>query len=59
MLVPLIPPYQPPGTLELIQLPGAETSGFIRPLPSTVTGPRLLKLDMVSNEVVLYRQEAS
>jgi hypothetical protein len=33
---------------ERVGLPGAAMSGLIRPLPSTVTGPRLLKLAMVS-----------
>ena len=29
-------------------VPGALISGFIRPLPSAITGPRLLKEAMVS-----------
>jgi hypothetical protein len=29
---------------ERFETPGAEISGFMRPEPSTVTGPRLLKL---------------
>ena len=31
-----------------VPVPGAVMSGLIRPLPSLVTGPRLLKLAMVS-----------
>jgi hypothetical protein len=31
-----------------VLVPGAVISGFIRPLPSTVAGPRLLKNAMVS-----------
>ena len=31
-----------------VPVPGAVISGFVRPLPSLVTGPRLLKLAMVS-----------
>jgi hypothetical protein len=33
---------------ERVLVPGALMSGLIRPLPSLVTGPRLLKLAMVS-----------
>lgn len=33
---------------ERVPVPGAAISGFIRPLPSAVTGPRLLKEAMVS-----------
>jgi hypothetical protein len=33
---------------ERVLVPGAVISGFIRPLPSIVTGPRLLKEAMVS-----------
>jgi hypothetical protein len=33
---------------ERVLVPGAAMSGLIRLLPSTVTGPRLLKLAMVS-----------
>ena len=33
---------------ERVLVPGAEISGFIRPLPSIVAGPRLLKEAMVS-----------
>jgi hypothetical protein len=33
---------------ERVFVPGAEMSGFTRLLPSTVTGPRLLKLASVS-----------
>jgi len=33
---------------ERVLVPGAVMSGFIRPLPSIVTGPRLLKEAMVS-----------
>ena len=33
---------------ERVPVPGAEISGLIRPLPSAVTGPRLLKEAMVS-----------
>src|SRR5574341_1563905 len=52
MLVPLREPYPPPGKLELTPTPGADTSGFRRLLLSTVTGPRLLKLAMLSLLVV-------
>ena len=33
---------------ERVPVPGAVMSGLIRPLPSAVTGPRLLKEAMVS-----------
>lgn len=33
---------------ERVPVPGAEMSGLIRPLPSAVTGPRLLKDAMLS-----------
>jgi len=33
---------------ERVPVPGAVISGFIRPLPSLVTGPRLLKPAIVS-----------
>jgi hypothetical protein len=33
---------------ERVPVPGALISGFVRPLPSIVTGPRLLKEAMVS-----------
>ena len=37
---------------ERVLVPGAVISGFIRLLPSIVTGPRLLKQAMVSVPVV-------
>jgi hypothetical protein len=37
---------------ERVPVPGAVISGFIRPLPSLVTGPRLLKPAIVSVPVV-------
>jgi hypothetical protein len=37
---------------ERVLVPGAVMSGFIRPLPSIVTGPRLLKSAMVSVLVI-------
>ena len=37
---------------ERVPVPGAVISGFIRPLPSAVTGPRLLKPAIVSLPVV-------
>src|SRR5688572_3252177 len=49
--------YAPVGTEDRIETPGATTSGFIRFEPSTVTGPRLLKLAMVSASVVAPRSE--
>ena len=33
---------------ERVLVPGAQISGLIRPLPSAVTGPRLLKPAIVS-----------
>ena len=33
---------------ERVPVPGAVMSGLIRPLPSEITGPRLLKVAMVS-----------
>jgi hypothetical protein len=50
MEVPLANVYELSETLEADRTfePGALMSGFIRPLPSTVTGPRLLKEAMVS-----------
>jgi hypothetical protein len=42
----------PPGIEERTPLPGAAMSGFIRFEPSTVTGPRLEKLEAASLEVV-------
>jgi hypothetical protein len=36
---------------ERVPVPGALISGFIRPLPSVVTGPRLLKEAIVSVSV--------
>ena len=37
---------------ERVPVPGAVMSGLIRPLPSAVTGPRLLKPAIVSVPVV-------
>ena len=37
---------------ERVPVPGAVISGFMRPLASTVTGPRLLKPAIVSVPVV-------
>jgi hypothetical protein len=37
---------------ERVPVPGAEMSGLIRPLPSAVTGPRLLNPAIVSLPVV-------
>jgi hypothetical protein len=37
---------------ERVPVPGAAISGLIRPLPSAVTGPRLLKPAIVSVPVV-------
>jgi hypothetical protein len=37
---------------ERVPVPGAVISGFIRLLPSAVTGPRLLKLAIVSVPVL-------
>jgi hypothetical protein len=36
---------------ERVPVPGAVISGLVRPLPSLVTGPRLLKPAMVSKPV--------
>ena len=44
--------YVAPGIEDRIWTPGATTSGFTRFEPSTITGPRLLKLAIVSNRVV-------
>ena len=52
MDVPLIDPYPPPGRLERMLTPGAETSGLRRPEPSSVTGPRLENEAMPSEESV-------
>jgi hypothetical protein len=48
--VPLRLPYALTLDLvaDLVLVPGAEISGFIRLLPSTVTGPRLLNEAMLS-----------
>ena len=50
MEVPLANVYALSEVLEAdrVFVPGAEISGFIRPLPSAVTGPRLLKEAIVS-----------
>jgi hypothetical protein len=40
--VPESDAYPPPGTDDRVLVPGAAMSGFVRPLPSSVTGPRLL-----------------
>ena len=50
MDVPLKAAYEVSVSLvhERVGLPGAAISGFIRPLPSVVTGPRLLKEAIVS-----------
>jgi hypothetical protein len=50
MDVPLKLPYEVSLSLrqERVLVPGAQISGFIRPLPSAVTGPRLLKPAMLS-----------
>ena len=37
---------------ERVPVPGAEISGLVRPLPSWVTGPRLLKPAIVSVPVL-------
>jgi len=42
----------PPVSLERTLTPGATRSGFIRPLPSTVTGPRLLNPAITSRPSV-------
>ena len=41
-----------PFVQERVPVPGALISGLIRPLPSAVTGPRLLKEAMLSVPVV-------
>jgi hypothetical protein len=50
MDVPLANVYAASPLLEhdRVPVPGAVISGFMRPLPSAVTGPRLLKEAMVS-----------
>jgi hypothetical protein len=50
MDVPLANVYALSAVLEAdrVLVPGAVISGLIRPLPSAVTGPRLLKEAMVS-----------
>ena len=50
MDVPLAVVYalSPLFVAERVPVPGAQISGLIRPLPSAVTGPRLLKEAMVS-----------
>ena len=50
MEVPLAIVYALSEVLEAerVLVPGAVISGFIRPLPSAVTGPRLLKEAIVS-----------
>ena len=50
MDVPLAVVYalSPALLAERVPVPGAVISGLIRPLPSAVTGPRLLKLAIVS-----------
>jgi hypothetical protein len=54
MEVPLAVVYALSPVLEheRVPVPGALISGLIRPLPSAVTGPRLLKPAMVSVPVV-------
>jgi hypothetical protein len=52
MEVPLIDEYVRGGTDERIPTPGADMFGFKRLLPSTVTGPRLLKEAISSLEFV-------
>ena len=54
MEVPLANVYALSPVLEheRVLVPGALMSGLMRPLPSTVTGPRLLKPAMVSVPVV-------
>jgi|APFre7841882793_1041355.scaffolds.fasta_scaffold141397_2 hypothetical protein len=52
MEVPLIDEYIPDGVDERMPTPGAEMFGFKRLLPSTVTGPRLLKDAILSLESV-------
>ena len=50
MDVPLAVVYalSPELLAERVPVPGAQISGLMRPLPSAVTGPRLLKEAMVS-----------
>jgi len=50
MDVPLANVYALSAVLEAerVLVPGAVMSGLIRPLPSTITGPRLLKTAIVS-----------
>jgi hypothetical protein len=50
MEVPLAVVYalSPALLADRVPVPGAVISGLIRPLPSAVTGPRLLKLAIVS-----------
>jgi hypothetical protein len=51
MEVPDQPAWYPlPGTAPRVLNPGADTLGLVRPLPSEVTGPRLLKLAMLLPE---------
>ncbi len=54
MEVPLAVVYKlsPAFVAERVPVPGAVISGFVRLLPSLVTGPRLLKEAMVSVPVV-------
>jgi len=54
MDVPLAVVYalSPALLAERVPVPGAVMSGLIRPLPSIVTGPRLLKEAMVSLPVI-------
>ena len=54
MDVPLAVVYalSPVLLAERVPVPGAQISGLMRPLPSTVTGPRLLKLAIVSVPVL-------
>jgi hypothetical protein len=60
MLVPLKLAYPVPGMQERTLTPGPEMFGLRRLLPSIVTGPRLLKLAMVSVlEVAPTLKEAS
>ena len=51
-LVPLATAYPPPSHAERTLCPGATTSGLRRLLESTVTGPRPLKVAIVSVESV-------
>jgi hypothetical protein len=54
MDVPLAVVYalSPVLLAERVPVPGAQISGLMRPLPSTVTGPRLLKPAIVSVPVI-------